>query len=517
MTHATTDHADCFTRTISDELRTFLIDRHRRAALPGYQRLWEYYRNELDFEAGDDRRPYTAAQQQGLPSRLTRAPGEARRLAGVGGGRREVVIENDIAWRIHTLVDFMFAKPVVIQSLAEDRAKAAAIERALAAVFEANGGVCFFQNLALLGAVYGHVDVLLRVDAPARHRIDESFTSSAGISTGDGAAGSAPSNPFPIERAAACASHFVLETVEAPRAIPVLNPADYRRLDAYLMHYTQWLNEVDRSSFLSRLVDFNGKSRARQATRDVTEVWTAEELRLYHDGALAAVTPNVLGRLPVVHIQNLPQPFFYEGLSEVEPLIPLQDELNTRLSDRANRVTMQSFKMYLGKGIEHFNDRAVGPGQMWMTDNTEASIESFGGDADSPSETAHIQEIRDALDKTSAVTPLAAGLLRSKVGNLTSENALRIVLMGLLARTEKKRVTYGKGIEQVCELLLEAMAVTGVLPTGAAERRVRLHWPSPLPQDERQRLLDAELKLRIGVPRHQVLAELGYGEADDAA
>ena len=42
----------------------------------------------------------------------------------------------------------------------------------------------------------------------------------------------------------------------------------------------------------------------------------------------------------------------FEGLSDVEPLISLQDELNTRLCDRANRVTMQSFRMWLGKGID---------------------------------------------------------------------------------------------------------------------------------------------------------------------
>ncbi|MEX0742284.1 MAG: phage portal protein, partial [Phycisphaeraceae bacterium] len=223
---------------------------------------------------------------------------------------------------------------------------------------------------------------------------------------------------------------------------------------------------------------------------------------------------NWLGRVPVVHIQNLPQPFHFEGLSDVEPLLPLQDELNTRLSDRANRVTFQSFKMYLGKGIEDFTERPISPGQMWMTDNVDASIEAFGGDAANPSEEAHISEIREAMDKTSAVTPVAAGLLRNKVGNLTSANALRIVMMGLLAKTEKKRQTYGKGIEKVCELVLHALDVMGVLRTTAAERRVCLHWPSPLPEDEGQRLRDAEVKLRIGVPREQVLRELGYGCGD---
>jgi len=36
-----------------------------------------------------------------------------------------------------------------------------------------------------------------------------------------------------------------------------------------------------------------------------------------------------------------------------------------------------------------------------MTDNPDASIESFGGDADSPSERQHIEELREALDRAS--------------------------------------------------------------------------------------------------------------------
>jgi len=213
-----------------------------------------------------------------------------------------------------------------------------------------------------------------------------------------------------------------------------------------------------------------------------------------------------------VHIQNLPQPYFYEGLSEVEPLVPLQDELNTRLSDRANRVTFQSFKMYLGKGIDGFTDKPVGPGQMWATDNPDASIQEFGGDGANPSEDAHINEIRRAMDKTSAVPPIAAGLLEDQLGNLTSENALRVTLMGLLTRTEKKRITYGQGIERICELLLHAADVHGLFPNKPEERAVRLDWPNPVPATEAEQLAGAKQKLEIGVPRKQVLTELGYSE-----
>ncbi|MEO1235566.1 MAG: phage portal protein, partial [Planctomycetota bacterium] len=254
-----------------------------------------------------------------------------------------------------------------------------------------------------------------------------------------------------------------------------------------------------------------------------TEVWTPQGYEVYV-GPIAsagrgrrriAAGVNPLGRLPVVHIQNLAQPFAYEGLSDVEPLIPLQNELNTRLSDRANRVTFQSFKMYLGKGIDGFTDRPVGPGQMWSTDNPDAAIHEFGGDAHTPSEDQHIREIREAMDKASGVSPIAAGVVGGKTGNLSSENAVRIVLLGLLARIEKKRLTYGAGIERLCELILHAADVTGVLPNTPAERRVRLDWPTPFPDSESQQLRNALAKKDLGVPESQLLAELGYADCFD--
>ncbi len=469
---------------IGRELVDAVVAEHVAGRLGRLKRFWDYYRNEARWEdrvAGGRR--LRLAQESGLPGRLR----------GSGGEAREVVIENDIAWRIHTLVDFMFGRPVVIQSAAEDRDRAARIETFLRRVIECNGGISFFQDLALLGAVYGFVDVLVRVDAGRARLL-------AGLE------GSCDAHDL-----GAC---IALETIEGPRAIAIMNPEDYRVIDGYVLHHERLLNEVTRSGGSMGRRWFGG-GHSRLARETVTEVWTSEGTaritRRENQAERVERGMNVLGRVPVVHFQNLPQPFAYEGLSEVEPLIPLQDELNTRLSDRANRVTFQSFKMYLGKGIEQFTDRPVGPGQMWSTENLDASIEEFGGDGASPSEEAHIQEIRDAMDKASTVSPLAAGILRGKVGNLTSESALRVTLIGLLARTQKKRVTYGKGIERLCEMILHAADVTGLFTTRPEERGVRLDWPSALPESERQRLEEARLKVELGVPRRQVLLELGYG------
>jgi hypothetical protein len=205
------------------------------------------------------------------------------------------------------------------------------------------------------------------------------------------------------------------------------------------------------------------------------------------------------------------------GQGDVEPLIGLQDELNTRLSDRAYRVTMASFRMYLGKGIEDFVRRPVGPGQMWGTDNPDATIEAFGGDQSTPSEDAHINEVREALDKISGVSPVAAGLIRGKLGNLTSAVALRLTLIALLARTERKRVSLTRTLSQVVRVALAMLDRAGVIRTEEADRGIDVNWPTALPESDMDRLAEAQAKLAIGVPREVVLTELGYGELAQGA
>lgn len=474
-------------------LLEWLIDDHESRRLPCFARLWNYYRNALADPNDTGGSRGAPSQWVGLPARLT----EPGRSAHDARYPRELVIENDIAWRIQTLVDFMFPAPPVIRSTARNSAKRAEIEGALQAVFDASGGNGLWQQAALLGSIYGHVDFLLRMKSPRDH------------------SGSAPSRTHAIDSASRAATHVAIETVEAPRAIALLDRNDYRLIDAYILHYHQAEHAVKQPGTFQRLrrrMLARDAGRSERATIEVTEVHTSRAIQRYEDGALVSQRTNRLERIPIVHVQNLAQPLMFEGLSDVEPLIPLQDELNTRLSDRANRVTMQSFRMWLGKGVEGFHDRPVGPGQMWVTDNTDASIESFGGDADSPSERAHIEELREAMDKASGVTPAAAGHIKAKVGNLTSENALRISLMGTIAKVKRKRVTYGEGIKALSELILHALDRREILPTTSEERGVQIVWPDPLPVDESRRIDDALSKAQLGVPLAQLRAELGYGE-----
>jgi hypothetical protein len=465
--------------------------------------LWSYYRNPLSASwwAGAARglaaRAGTtagarAAQERGLPRRFF-GTGRLRAVEDAGlheRGRREIVIENDIAWRVHTMVDFLFNRPVRLTSRISDEQRAARIGRAIEIAWEASGGMGLLQDAALLAHVYGHVDFLVRLEA---REGDDGGADEAETADED-------------EAIAEVARRVRVEIVDPMRGAPRVSEEDYRRLRGYVLRTRR---EVDGASGEWEVFTevFHAGQRTLWRQRENERGEAIGQAQLIERG------PSVGGPdgVPVVHVQNVSQPFSYEGLSEVEGLIALQDELNTRLSDRANRVTLQCFKMYLAKGVEGFEKTPVGPGTVWTSENPDASIESFGGDSATPSEETHIDEVREAMDKVSGVPPLAAGVVRAKIGNLTSENALRVTLQGLLTRTARKRVAWGRGIGEVCRIVLEILDREGVLKTARAERGVNVEWSDALPRDVADELRSAQAKAELGVERERVLADLGIG------
>jgi hypothetical protein len=499
-------------KQLSGQYLDWLIENQWPGMVQHYQRLWNYYSNHSFLQKNSSKdcfsRNYIQAQEAGLPARIT---GLVYNNGSVESGshdlrdiaRKEVVIENDISWRVNAIVDFLFGKPVEFISMAPGERKSAEITSIIKALFSANGSIGFLQDLAVLGSIYGFVDCLIRPGEHLTQRL--TFNPSNTSNRGAGQVSS-------LDDALQLASTIDIELIEAPRVLPVLDENDYRKINYYIQHFYQKKNSLteDKTTFLSRLL--NSASIQKEKSAAITEIISPTAWQRYEDGIITAQDINPLGFIPVVHIQNIAQPYYYEGISDVEPLIALQDELNTRLSDRASRITFQSFKMYLGKGIEGFEDKPVSPGRMWYTDNPEASIEEFGGDAAAPSEDLHISEIREALDKTSGVTPIVAGLLKGRLGNLTSAVALRITMMGMLSRNQRKQFTYGQGLKKICSMVLEILDKAGVYPTSPDQRNVEIIFGNPLPEDNTEKLTQAKMKLELGVPVEKVLQELGYGK-----
>ena len=199
---------------LEQALLRLVIDEHRRGLAPRLERYWTYFRNASEA-VGVAPRSGGAAPGRRRGCWLAFVTGADPRLDDRWRASPEIVIENEIAWRIQTMVDFLMGRALRIRSDAADPALAERIEVALSAVWEASGGVGLLQDMALIGHVYGHADLLVRVRDVA---------------------GGAPAEAVGIE------------LVEPVRGVPLVSAHDYRSLDAYCIVTEQELPELDPDS-----------------------------------------------------------------------------------------------------------------------------------------------------------------------------------------------------------------------------------------------------------------------------
>ena len=210
---------------LDEALLNLVLDEHRATAIPRLEKLWTYFRNPLTPAGRASTRGwYRQGQEVGLPPRVLGDPALA--LDDRAVLRREVVIENDIAWRIQAMVDFIFGKPVTIISTAKDPSKRRLIERLLDRVWEQSGGISLLQDMALLAHVFGHVDLAVR--ARPRH-----------------AAPVDPAHDHALDALRPILDDIRIDAIDPRRGIPITSPRDYRDLSAYLISVEHATNTVE--------------------------------------------------------------------------------------------------------------------------------------------------------------------------------------------------------------------------------------------------------------------------------
>ena len=289
------------------------------------------------------------------------------------------------------MVDFLFGKGITWISKAPDADRRRIIQTVINAVFEANGGAGFFQDLAVLGAVYGFADCIVRPGERLNTRLQQ------------------PSPGRSVQKEDAAASHasilsaasaIALDLVEAPRALPILEEQDYRMIRYYIQHFYQARNEAGPPI-----------PQPPASAAAVTEI-SADRLARYEDGRRIAQGLNPLGYVPVVHIRTSPS-----RISTKASAMPNSSSASRRTERppvrRASRITMQALNVS-GQGHRGHGGQARLARRMWCTDNQQASIEEFGGDRSCPSENLHITEIETPWIK-SAASPGRRGRAENKL------------------------------------------------------------------------------------------------------
>ncbi len=215
---------------------------------------------------------------------------------------------------------------------------------------------------------------------------------------------------------------------------------------------------------------------------EVVETWTAATFRLEVGGRVVREGPNPYGVIPFVHVPNLPGPNECWGRSDLADVMPLNRELDERMSDQADVIRYHADPPVVFRGVEDHDAITVGPGSVWdIPRDADVRLLEWQGQPVAVQE--HINQVLRALYETSETPRTAFG----DSGRLLSGVALETELRPLIQKTLRKRIVWGAALRRRARLTWQVAEGVGLAPPGAfAGLRPRIVWPSMMPQDDVQ-------------------------------
>ena len=261
----------------------------------------------------------------------------------------------------------------------------------------------------------------------------------------------------------------------------------------------------------------NGKP----VTRLYQEVVTRDVISCYVDNNLVKEIPNIMREINIVQIKNIPLAGESRGQSDLKSIIPLQKELNAKVTDVSDIVNYHSAPITIIQGAKSKN-LEKGAKKVWGGLPKDAKVHNLELNSDLNAANNFISTIKTAVHELSNTPEDSLGG-KSAISNTTGV-ALQIKYAPLLEKTWLKRQTYGRGIKDICRLIIKLLRVKGsdeerklldrLMSTSEGIKQVfdiTITFPDPLPKDEMIQLQIIAQKMNLGLEEPEgALTDLGY-------
>src|SRR5215213_257526 len=199
-------------------------------------------------------------------------------------------------------------------------------------------------------------------------------------------------------------------------------------------------------------------------TAEVVERWTTTELEVVVARTSTRRGANPYGFIPFVHVPNLPLANDPWGQSDLVDVIPINREIDERVSDQADVIRFHADPPIVFRGVTDHADLAVGPGTVWDIPS-DADVKLLEWQGQSVAVGEHIERLYRTLYEVTETPRSAFG----DSGRLLSGVALETELRPLVQRTMRKRVWWTRALRRRSSLVLRLAAQYGV---ARGERRV---------------------------------------------
>jgi hypothetical protein len=275
----------------------------------------------------------------------------------------------------------------------------------------------------------------------------------------------------------------------------------------------------------TRLLRFKQKYRfwgtSLEGTRQVftyTEILTDDIIEEYINDELIDSRPNPLGLIPVVHIPNIPVSGSPWGLADAHDIITVNRAYNEISTDIADIINYHAAPVTVIVGAKASN-LEKGAKKVWGGLPKDANVFNLeGGAAGLGGAMQYLENLKRSMHELMNIPETALGQVQP-ISN-TSGVALSIQFQPLMNRYAQKKAQYGKGLENINELILLNLAVkepqsliynpeedgpikegqvTQLDPNDPITYITYAHFPPPLPLDKLVLLNELQQKMSMGL------------------
>lgn len=293
-----------------------------------------------------------------------------------------------------------------------------------------------------------------------------------------------------------------LSVVPTQYVFPRYNDHDKDVMDSLLIMYP--IHEDKEEGLLFR--------RTVQTQVMYKEYWTEEEIVVYHGNEEVDRMVNPYGLIPFVQIKNFPIAGQERGQNDLEDIIPLNVEYNTKKSDMSEVIDYHSAPITLVYGAK-IGNLEKGANKVWGGLPKDAKVENLALQGDLTASANYAADCKTAMCEIGNVPETVLGGA-SAISN-TSGVALQYINLPLIDRTRVKRVCTATGIERVNELIQFISLHHGLIrkPENVSMCDYvsnTVEMPDTLPKDLLMELNQIQQEMTLGLEcRHGAMERLG--------
>lgn len=248
--------------------------------------------------------------------------------------------------------------------------------------------------------------------------------------------------------------------------------------------------------------------------------WTAKTVSTQIGEGDITTKPNPYGVIPFVFVANFPlaNRTVAEAQSDLEDLIPLNIELNTKTSDVSEIIDYYSAPITVLYGAK-VGSLEKGANKLWGGLPTDARVQNLELKGDLTASNNYRKDLKTSMHEVGGVPEGALGGNQS-ISN-TSSVALHIVNSPIIERVRIKREYTSEGIKQVNKLILHLALKFKLLTMPENVKRkdffkTEVTFPDVLPKDKLIELQQIQMEMKLGLEyRKKAMERLGKEDLAD--